>query len=652
MSKMTILGVREDRDRVIDALMRSGVAEIDARDLTGEKAPRQAADTDSLALRSRLSHAIQGLQKKSPSARQLAMKKLVVSEADFSFSADEEREMQALLNRYEKLVEDEASLQHEIAQIEQQIEQLEPWRQVRLDLTEQTTSRTALILGVFADAISFDTFQADLARDYPLAAVYSLEEAGVYPAKVAIVTIAEQLPRVRARLTSCAFHEIPRLPFTGTAQATIDSMRQDIADKEDRLEAMGEGLDAIAGQCGRLMTYHDYLLVNQDRAEAGEMTSLSRYTFSLKVWIPSDQVRKVGRELEERYDLAWTWREPLEDEETPVKLKNNPFIRAFEVVLEMYGAPSSKETDPMPVMAPFYMILFGMMLSDVGYGAMLMAATAYMLFKKKVEGGTRQMSMMLFLSGISSVIWGFLFGGFFGDMITALTAGRVNFPVIWFNPMESPVQLLLYSMIFGVIHLFFGLGIHIRNEWLAGNLIGGLADSVTWYLIIPGLGLMLGAGSLASRPETIATLKSVGQWMAIAGVAVALIFAGHGIKNPFKRLMKGLGALYGVTSYLSDILSYARVLALVLATSVIATVVNMLGMLGGQSVFGYIIFAVIGAFGHTLNLALSALSAFVHSCRLQYVEMFGKFFVGGGSFWNPLRRSTVYVKIDDRDSGS
>jgi len=599
-----------------------------------------------------LSHAIQGLQKKSPSARQLAMKKLVVSEADFSFSADEEREMQALLNRYEKLVEDEASLQHEIAQIEQQIEQLEPWRQVRLDLTEQTTSRTALILGVFADAISFDTFQADLARDYPLAAVYSLEEAGVYPAKVAIVTIAEQLPRVRARLTSCAFHEIPRLPFTGTAQATIDSMRQDIADKEDRLEAMGEGLDAIAGQCGRLMTYHDYLLVNQDRAEAGEMTSLSRYTFSLKVWIPSDQVRKVGRELEERYDLAWTWREPLEDEETPVKLKNNPFIRAFEVVLEMYGAPSSKETDPMPVMAPFYMILFGMMLSDVGYGAMLMAATAYMLFKKKVEGGTRQMSMMLFLSGISSVIWGFLFGGFFGDMITALTAGRVNFPVIWFNPMESPVQLLLYSMIFGVIHLFFGLGIHIRNEWLAGNLIGGLADSVTWYLIIPGLGLMLGAGSLASRPETIATLKSVGQWMAIAGVAVALIFAGHGIKNPFKRLMKGLGALYGVTSYLSDILSYARVLALVLATSVIATVVNMLGMLGGQSVFGYIIFAVIGAFGHTLNLALSALSAFVHSCRLQYVEMFGKFFVGGGSFWNPLRRSTVYVKIDDRDSGS
>jgi V/A-type H+-transporting ATPase subunit I len=269
-----------------------------------------------------------------------------------------------------------------------------------------------------------------------------------------------------------------------------------------------------------------------------------------------------------------------------------------------------------------------------------------MLFKKKVEGGMRQMSMMLFISGISSVLWGFVFGGFFGDMVTALSGGKASFPMLWFNPMDSPVQLLIFSMIFGVIHLFFGLGIHIRNEKIKGNLIGGLADSVTWYLIIPGLGLMLGAGSLSGQPGTVETLKSVGQWMALAGAAFGLLFAGHGIKNPFKRLIKGLGALYGITSYLSDILSYARILALVLATSVIATVINMLGMLAGPSLFGYILFALVGVFGHTLNLALSALSAFVHSCRLQYVEMFGKFFVGGGSFWNPLRRSTTYVRIE------
>ena len=232
-------------------------------------------------------------------------------------------------------------------------------------------------------------------------------------------------------------------------------------------------------------------------------------------------------------------------------------------------------------------------------------------------------------------------------MLTAVTMGKVNFPALWFNPMDSPVQLLLFSMVFGVIHLFFGLGLHIINEKRQGNLIGGLADSVTWYLIIPGLGLMLGAGALASDPARVELLKAIGQWMALAGAAFGLIFAGHGIKNPFKRLIKGLGALYGITSYLSDILSYARILALVLATSVIATVVNMLGMLVGPSFVGYIVFALIGVFGHTLNLALSALSAFVHTSRLQYVELFGKFFVGGGSFWNPLRRKTNYVHIEE-----
>ncbi len=187
---------------------------------------------------------------------------------------------------------------------------------------------------------------------------------------------------------------------------------------------------------------------------------------------------------------------------------------------------------------------------------------------------------------------------------------------------------------------------------MQGNLIGGLADSVTWYLIIPGLGLMLGAGAIAEQPSTVELLKQVGQWLVIGGAAFGLIFAGHGIKNPFKRLIKGLGALYGITSYLSDILSYARILALVLATSVIATVVNMLGMLVGPSFIGYIVFALIGAFGHTLNLALSALSAFVHTSRLQYVELFGKFFVGGGSFWNPLSRRTKYIRIEDDTSSN
>ena len=647
MGKMTILGVRQDRDQVLDALMRSGAVEV-IDDHDPEKGLASgAAYADNMDMRVRLQRTIAGLQKRFPSAGSLAGKKLKVSEKDFAFSPQDEADMRQLVDRYETLIEEEDAIGQDVALLEQSIDQLMPWREIPMDLSIRETRRTQLIYGIFMDAVSAQSFEKDLLRDFPLTAVYHLEEAAVFPAKVAIMTVKEQLPRVRSRLSTCEFHEIPSLPFTGSAKATMASLAEDIEGKKAECQKVREDLEALADQCGRLMTYHDYLLVSADRQAAGRKIHDSSYTFFLNVWIPADQAEKTGQALADAYDIAWFYQDAREDEETPVKLKNNVIVRAFEVVLEMYGAPSSREVDPMPVMAPFYMILFGMMLSDVGYGAMLMAGTAYMLFGRKVEGNMRQMSMMLFISGISSVIWGFIFGGFFGDMVTAVTMGRVDFPALWFNPMDSPVKLLIFSMIFGVIHLFFGLALHIKNEKRQGNLIGGLADSVTWYLIIPGLGLMLGASALSSDPGKVALLKEIGQWVALAGAAFGLIFAGHGIKNPFKRLIKGLGALYGVTSYLSDILSYARILALVLATSVIATVVNMLGMLVGPSVVGYIVFALIGIFGHTLNLALSALSAFVHTSRLQYVELFGKFFVGGGSFWDPLRRKTTYVRIEE-----
>ena len=652
MAKMTILGAREDQDEVLDSLMRSGAVEIVKNNELDEERTVSTASIDNVDLRVRLSRIIAVMQRRFPEAKRLSIQKLPVKEKDFLFTDKEENELRALVSRFEAQLEQEEAIAAKLSRLEQQVEQLLPWQDIPVDLSQHETARTKLIYGIFMDALSFESFESDLRRDYPLATSFFLEEEGLFPAKVAVVSLDEQLAGVRARLSSCDFHEIPKLPFTGTAHATILSIQREIEEEQENKQKLDQELEAMADDCGRLMTYHDYLLVRSDHRLAGEEIRELDYTFFLQVWIPKALASDMGRELSERFDIAWISEDPKEGEETPVKLENNKIFRPFEVILEMYGAPSSHEVDPMPVMAPFYMILFGMMLSDVGYGAMLMLGTAYMLFGRKVEGNTRQMSMMLFISGISSVIWGFIFGGFFGDMLTAVTMGKVNFPALWFNPMDSPVQLLLFSMVFGVIHLFFGLGLHIRNEKMQGNLIGGLADSVTWYLIIPGLGLMLGAGAIAEQASTVELLKQVGQWLVIGGAAFGLIFAGHGIKNPFKRLIKGLGALYGITSYLSDILSYARILALVLATSVIATVVNMLGMLVGPSFIGYIVFALIGAFGHTLNLALSALSAFVHTSRLQYVELFGKFFVGGGSFWNPLSRRTKYIRIEDDTSSN
>jgi V/A-type H+-transporting ATPase subunit I len=236
--------------------------------------------------------------------------------------------------------------------------------------------------------------------------------------------------------------------------------------------------------------------------------------------------------------------------------------------------------------------------------------------------------------GISSTIWGFLFGGFFGDMLSVLSNGSIVMPAIWFNPMDNPTLLMIWSIVFGVIHLFAGMFASALNMIRAGRWQDAVFDILPWYLIIIGIGLLL-----------LPPVAIVGEIMAIAGVAIILLFAGRPAKNPITRLFKGIGALYNITAYLSDILSYTRILALVLATSVIAMVVNLMGFMMGPSIPGIIVFIIVALAGHGLNLALSALSAYVHTSRLHYVEFFGKFYAGGGRMWKPLKLKTRYTEI-------
>lgn len=199
------------------------------------------------------------------------------------------------------------------------------------------------------------------------------------------------------------------------------------------------------------------------------------------------------------------------------------------------------------------------------------------------------------------------------------------------------MKLMVWSMLFGVVHLFAGMLLDIYNQARRGTLRDALLDTAPWFVIIIGLGLML------------TDFATVGKYMAIAGTAVKLLFGGREAKNPILRIFKGLASLYDITGYFSDILSYTRILALVLATSVIAIVVNTLAMIGGSGLLGIMLFIAVSIFGHLLNLALSALSAYVHAARLQYVEFFGKFFGGGGTFWKPLALRTRYVRLVDSE---
>ncbi len=383
----------------------------------------------------------------------------------------------------------------------------------------------------------------------------------------------------------------------------------------------------------------------------------SQRTFVISGYTAKKFVPALEKAIGANYDCVMDVEEVGEEEEVPTILQNNSFSRSWEGIVESYGLPKRGEFDPTTIMSFFYVFFFGMMLSDAAYGAIL-AIACFVLLKKfpRMSPGMYQSIKLFMFCGISTVIWGILFGGYFGNIVDVVSAkffGTTITPAaLWFIPLNDPMKLLVYSMLFGVIHLFVGLGIKgymcIKNR----QFMDFFCDVVLWFCLVVGLILMLLPSSLfASIAQTEIVFPDVVNLMAkvlaIFGAVGIVLMSGRGTKNPGIRLALGAYDLYNITGWLSDVLSYSRLLALGLATGVIASVINQMGSMVPNNIFGIIAFIVIFIVGHALNLAINLLGAYVHTNRLQFVEFFGKFYEGGGKPFEPFCADTKYVDIKE-----
>ena len=374
-------------------------------------------------------------------------------------------------------------------------------------------------------------------------------------------------------------------------------------------------------------------------------------------YVPKQSVPKLQKSLAGKYDCVVDIEDTTEDEDVPVLLKNNKFAASSEGVLEAFGLPAKGEVDPTAIMAVFYVFLFGLMLSDAAYGAIVSIACGILILKFPRMASSMKKSLQLFFwCGISTLFWGIMFGGYFGDVVDVISQTffdkKVSIPALWFVPLNNPMKLLVYSMLFGTIHLFTGLAIKGYMCLRDKKYMDFFCDVILWFVFLIGLLIMLLPSDIfasIAQAQIVfpPAVNALGKWMAILGAVGIVLMSGRANKNFGLRIALGAYDLYNVTGWLSDVLSYSRLLALGLATGVIASVVNQMGSMGGKSVFGVILFIFAFVVGHIFNLAINLLGAYVHTNRLQYVEFFGKFYEGGGRAFNPFKENTKYADIKE-----
>lgn len=344
----------------------------------------------------------------------------------------------------------------------------------------------------------------------------------------------------------------------------------------------------------------------------------------------NDFEKVIKDTLGEDYYLAFEDVKEEEIEEVPIRLQNNDLNKSFESITEMYSLPRYDEIDPTPLLAPFFLLFFGMMVADVGYGVLLLVGSIIALKAFKLDDGQKQFAKFFFYLSFPTIIFGLIYGAVFGDLIKLPALIDTN---------KDVTTILIMSVVFGVIQIFFGLGIKayvlIRN----GRPFDAFCDVGSWVITLVSIGVF-GYGAFAGNP----LVKTIGMWCMIIGMVLIVLTQGRHMESVGGKLGEGLYALYGITGYIGDLVSYTRLMALGLAGGSIAGAINLIiSMFPGVAffIFGPLVFIL----GQIFNFGLSLLGAYVHTCRLEYVEYFSKFYEGGGKPFKPFKTLDKYIKI-------
>lgn len=655
MSKIELLAPIEQSKEIFDFLQFSSVIDLSDSEDNGDIYKLSTSQTVSqfeknLSI-SRSSLAV--LDKYSPENKGLLSSFSGREEMPISEYLKKTEEMNKILNEcydinsFEKAI---SKSDADIARHRAMLDRLRPWLSLDIPMQFEKTVHTSAFIGNLPGEYSHDRLQKAFSEklegedrfDFKLIAS-SQERSYVF-----VICHKECEEQVYKALRALGFAH-PGDPTKHPPRVRYERLEKEIKSLElQKAKALKE-IEDRASLRGDIEFLCDYFTIRKDKYDALSKLALSKRVFIINGYIATREADKLVKKLESKWTVAVSISTLSEDDEPPILLDNNTFSAPMESITEMYALPTKEDVDPSSAMSFFYYFFFGLMLSDAGYGIIMVLAA--MLAKRfmKLESSMKKTLNMFLFCGISTIFWGVMFGGFFGDIIPVIAREFFNTEIptaslaLWFEPLADPMRLLMYSFLFGIVHLFAGLGVRFAMLWKSGKKLDAFLDVVPVYMLVTGAAPICAAIISKGIPEWT---TSAGKYLAIIGLISVVLTAGRYSKNIFGKLGGGLFGLYNIGSgYLGDILSYSRLLALGLCTGVIASVVNLLGTIPQSTPVKAVVLVIAFIVGHTVNIAINLIGTYVHTNRLQYVEFFSKFYEGGGKAFSPLTANTKYFKL-------
>lgn len=659
MKKLMLAVVRSQKDALLKELLRLGCVEVSEISGIGEDSELSAR------IRTEQSGLLQYRQAYLTVTRGLEVLDRYVPEKKKLLSSKPEMEATAFLDDTgmwgavgfaETVIEADqriGKMNAEVSRLRGVIESLSPWIPLNVALDTQGTEYAAVLIGTIPSKFSL----ADAAR----AVENVTEEAQLYTVSddkaqhyIMIICLREKLEEIREALVPFGYAPAAVAGMAGSARELSGNAENDLREAAAEAERSKAEIEAEAVRRDELKFAADRIEARIALSEAEERLVGTESSVFLQGWIPEESERAFSEAMES-FDCAFETSEPLEEEypSVPVSLKNNAVTDGLNMVTNMYSLPAYGTVDPNPLMAPFFILFFGLMMADMGYGVLMIIAALVAMAKIRPEGGTLSFCRLLLWGGISTFAMGMLTGGLFSDapkQLYDLVCESKGIEPVWqglpklFSPTENSIPVLIGAMILGWLHLNAGMVISFVQKWRAGNRAGAIWEEGALWILLLGAAVFIlkKIGIVPGIPDAVALAALIG------GIAVLLFGAGREAKG-FGKVSAAFGCIYNTaTGWFGDILSYSRIMALMLAGGVIGQVFNTVAIMpaknSGITPVTVGAFVIIFLLGHAMNLGLNLLGCFVHDLRLQCLEFFGKFYQDGGKPFRPLKLNGKFLK--------